>query len=159
MSENNERLILNCTICEEKALHVMGDNVGTQQCINCGYVSSDNFIIEDGEENPKSDAFKSLNEDMLSWSIKKKDRMWVPSIMTLPFGTIYPRNEFGKMKWAFAEMVDIPKEEQENYPDSNGGYFTKKYDVENAWLFDSFIQAISHVNEIFKKNQVVEDGK
>ena len=49
---------------------------------------------------------------MQSWSVEDNDRIWIPSMITLPFGTIYPTNVDGEMKWASAEMVDIPEEEQ-----------------------------------------------
>ncbi len=54
----------------------------------------------------------------------------------------------GEMKWGFAEMVDIPEEEQENYPIETGdGYYTQRYDTENAKIYDVFLDAMVEMNK------------
>ena len=147
------KIISNCPLCEEHSLHVIEeDGIGTQQCINCGYASTSNFIgtKEDNE------AYKTLPEEMQSWSKEANGRVWIPSMITLPFGTLYPENIDGKMKWAFAEMVDIPEEEQKNYPDENGGYYKQRYDTDNQKIFDVFLEAMAEMNERAKQNSVPE---
>jgi Zn ribbon nucleic-acid-binding protein len=138
------KIVSNCPLCEEHALHVIEeDGIGTQQCINCGYATTNKFIgtKEDNE------AYKTLPEEMQSWSVEVNDRIWIPTMFTLPFGTLYPTNVDGEMKWGFAEMVDIPEEEQKNYPDENGGYFKRKYDTDNAKIYDVFLDAMTEMNE------------
>ena len=83
---------------------------------------------------------------MQSWSKEASGRIWIPSMITLPFGTLYPENIDDEMKWAFAEMVDIPEEEQENYPDGNGGYFKQRYDTDNQKIYDVFFEAMVEMN-------------
>jgi len=137
------KIISNCPLCEERALHVIEeDGIGTQQCISCGYATTSNFIgtKEDNE------VFKTLPEEMQSWSKEANDRIWIPSMMTLPFGTLYPTNIDGEMKWGFAEMVDIPEEEQKNYPDETGGFYKQMYDTENAKIYDVFLDAMIEMN-------------
>ena len=139
------RIVSNCPLCEEQSLHIIGDEgtMETQQCINCGYATSTNFIgtKEDNE------TYKTLPEEMQSWSKEANDRIWIPSMITLPFGTLYPVNIDGEMKWGFAEMVDIPEEEQKNYPDGNGGYYKQKYDTDNQKIYDIFLDAMVEMNE------------
>ena len=140
------KIVSNCPLCEEKSLHVIEeDGIGTQQCINCGYSTTTKFVgtREDNE------MYKTLPEEMQSWSKEANDRIWIPSMITLPFGTLYPENIDGKMKWAFAEMVDIPEEEQKNYPvEGDGeGYYTQMYDTENAKIYDVFLDAMVEMNE------------
>jgi len=138
------KIISNCPLCEERALHVIEeDGIGTQQCINCGYATTSKFIgtKEDNE------MYKTLTEEMQSWSKEEAGRIWIPSMMTLPFGTLYPTNVDGEMKWAFAEMTEIPEEEQENYPDENGGYYKQMYDTINQKVYDVFIEAMTEMNE------------
>jgi len=139
------KIVSNCPLCEEKALHVIEeDGIGTQQCISCGYATTSKFIGTK-EEN---EMYKTLPEEMQSWSIEDNGRIWIPSMMTLPFGTLYPTNIDGEMKWGFAEMVDIPKEEQENYPREDGnGFHTKKYDTDNQKIFDIFLYAMVEMNK------------
>jgi len=138
------KIVSNCPLCEEKSLHVIEeDGIGTQQCINCGYATTSNFIgtKEDNE------TFKTLPEEMQSWSKEANDRIWIPTMFTLPFGTLYPVNIGGEMKWGFAEMVDIPEEEQKNYPDESGGYFKQKYDTDNQKIYDVFLDAMVEMNK------------
>ena len=138
------KIVSTCPLCEEHSLHIIEeDNIGTQQCINCGYATTNKFVgtKEDNE------TFKTLPEEMQSWSVEANDRIWIPSMMTLPFGTLYPENIDGEMKWAFAEMVDIPEEEQENYPDGNGGYVKQRYDTDNQKIYDVFFEAMVEMNK------------
>ena len=140
------KIVSNCPLCEEQSLHVIEeDGIGTQQCINCGYATTSKFIgtREDNE------TYKTLPEEMQSWSVETNDRIWIPTMFTLPFGTLYPTNVDGEMKWGFAEMVDIPEEEQKNYPvEGDGeGYYTQMYDTENAKIYDVFLDAMVEMNK------------
>ena len=158
------KIISNCPLCEEHSLHVIEeDGIGTQQCISCGYASTSKFIgtKEDNE------IYKTLPEEMQSWSKEANGMVWIPSMITLPFGTLYPigieewsdtaaSHGIGVkekvMKWAYAEMIDIPEEEQKNYPDENGGYFKQRYDTDNQRIFDEFLYAMAEMNERAKSS-------
>jgi len=148
------RIVSNCPLCEEQSLHIIGDEgtMETQQCINCGYATTSNFIgtREDNE------VYKTLPEEMQSWSKEANDRIWIPSMITLPFGTLYPTNIDGKMKWGYAEMVSIPEEEQKNYPDENGGYYTQRYAMENQKIYDIFLEAMGEMNKKARQDSVPE---
>ena len=147
------KIISTCPLCEEYSLHVIEeDNIGTQQCINCGYATTSNFIgtREDNE------TFKTLPEEMQSWSKEVGGRIWIPSMITLPFGTLYPVNVDGEMKWGYAEMVDIPEEEQKIYPDENGGFYKQRYDTENQKVYDEFLYAMAEMNERARQNSIPE---
>ena len=147
-------LISNCFLCGEKALHVAGtEDAQVMQCINCGYTTSTKFrgIKADNEE------FQKLGEDMKNWAIEKNDKIWIPSIMTLPIGMLYPVNVKEKLKWAFAPMVEISEEEKENFPNEQGGFYERKIDTDNAILYDLFIEGMTKVNELLK--QKASDGE
>ena len=144
------KIISNCQLCKEHSLHIVGEKeMRTMQCINCGYASSDRFVGK-SEENQ---AYKDLTHEMKSWVKETDGRFWIPSVMTLPFGMLYPFGDNGKMKWAYAKMIDIPEDKQKNYPDGNGGFFTRMYDTENAKTYDQFLYAMSEVNENAKELQ------
>ena len=146
-------IVSNCFLCGEKSLHVAGtEDAQVMQCINCGYTTSTKFkgIKADNEE------FQKLGEDMKNWAKEENGHIWIPSIITLPIGMLYPVNVKKEMKWAFAPMVKIAEEEQKNFPNSQGGFYDKKIDVKNSKLYDEFIQGMSEINELLK--QKVEDG-
>jgi len=161
---NVTKIVSNCPLCEEKSLHIIeGDDKETQQCINCGYISTNNLegTMKDNE------MYKTLPEEMQSWAKEENGRIWIPSMITLPFGVLYPINveEWSEgaashgigvkesiMKWGFAEMVDIPEEEQKNYPDGKNGYYKKRYDTDNKQVFNTFLEAMVRLNEKAKED-------
>ena len=144
-------LISNCFLCEEKALHVAGtEEAQVMQCINCGYTTSTKFT----GTKQTNEEFKKLGEDMQSWAVEKNGKIWIPSIITLPIGMLYPINIKKELKWAFAPMVEIPEQERVNFPNEKGGFYDKKIDTDNSTIYDLFIEGISEVNNLLKKKDV-----
>ena len=160
MNEGNTVTV--CQLCGEHGLHVYKTiDSDAYQCLNCGYSTSHNFILKDGQTPDDNKIYSSFNDEMKGWCIIRDfdqlgKRIWIPVIMTLPFGTLFPFNdEDGNMKWKVSKLVDIPEEEQENYPDEeNGGFFTKRYDTDNARVYDEFLFAMHDLNEEAKLNGV-----
>ena len=143
-------LVSNCFLCGEKALHVAGtEDSQVMQCINCGYTTSTKFrgIKADNEE------FQKLGEDMKNWAKEENGYIWIPSIITLPIGMLYPVNIKKEMKWGFAPMVEIPEDERKNYPNPTtpGKFYDKKIDMDNSILYDLFIEGMSYINELLKE--------
>jgi hypothetical protein len=141
-------IISNCFLCGEHSLHVVGtEEAQVMQCINCGYVSSTKYIgtKETNEE------FQKLGEDMKNWAKEENNRIWIPSVMTLPIGMLYPIDDDDEMKWAFAPMVEIPEDEKENYPDGKGGFYERKIDTDNPKIYEEFVNAMFYVNNELKK--------
>ena len=141
-------LISNCFLCGEKALHVAGtEDAQVMQCINCGYTTSTKFrgIKADNEE------FQKLGEDMKNWAKEENEHIWIPSIITLPIGMLYPVNVKKKMKWAFAPMVEIPEDERKNFPNEQGGFYERKIDTDNPTLYNLFLEGMTMINEMLKQ--------
>ena len=141
-------LISNCFLCGEKALHVAGtEEAQVMQCINCGYTTSTKFngTKETNEE------FQKLGEDMKNWAKEENGHIWIPSIITLPIGMLYPMNIKKELKWAFAPMVEIPEDERKNFPNEQGGFYDKKIDTDNAVLYNLFLEGMSYINELLKQ--------
>ena len=142
-------LISNCFLCGERALHVAGtEEAQVMQCINCGYTTSTKFT---GDKDTNEE-FQKLGEDMKNWAIEKNGKIWIPSIITLPIGMLYPTNdEDGKMKWNFAPMVEITEEERREFPNPNGGYYEKRIDTDNPIIYDKFIEGMTYINDLLKQ--------
>ena len=142
-------IIGNCPLCEERALHVAGtEEAQVMQCINCGYTTSTKFTgtKETNEE------FQKLGKDMKDWAVEANGKIWIPSIITLPIGMLYPTNdEDGKMKWNFAPMVEITEEERREFPNPNGGYYEKRIDTDNPIMYDKFIEGMTYINDLLKQ--------
>ena len=161
------KIISNCPLCGEKSLHVIGENeLQTQQCINCGYVTAERYRIGEGgvDENQE---YNKLTDEMKGWAQVENDRIWLPTIMALPLGMLFPINidnmvnHKTEMKWAFCELVDIPEEEQKNYPipDREGEFYKTKYETDTPEFFDSYALALKHVQDTVQSQtqKAVED--
>jgi len=152
-------LVSNCFLCGEKALHVAGtEEAQVMQCINCGYTTSTKFkgIKADNEE------FQKLGEDMKNWAKEENGHIWIPSIITLPIGMLYPVNIKKEMKWAFAPMIEIPEEERKKYPNPStpGKFYDKKIDTDNATLYDLFLEGMTKINNLLTKiNKKTSNGE
>ena len=84
------KIVSNCPLCEEHSLHIIGENeLQTQQCINCGYVTAEKYKINQGKVD-ENEEYKKLTKEMKNWSKVENGRIWVPPIMTLPLGMLYP---------------------------------------------------------------------
>ena len=145
-------LISNCFLCGEKALHVAGtEEAQVMQCINCGYTTSTKFngTKETNEE------FQKLGEDMKNWAVEKQGKIWIPSIITLPIGMLYPINVKKELKWAFAPMVEIPEDERENFPNQQGGFYDKKIDTDMAVIYNLFLEGMTRINEMLKRRDLL----
>ena len=141
-------IISNCFICEEHSLHVAGtEEAQVMQCISCGYVTSTKFI----GTKKTNDEYQKLGEDMKDWALEKNDRIWIPSIITLPIGMLYPINVKKELKWALAPMVAIPEGDRKDFPNEQGGFYDKKIDTDNAVIYDLFLEGMTKVNELLKQ--------
>ena len=145
------KIISNCSLCEEHSLHVIEyDEVTLMQCLYCGYATSDKFV-GDRETNIE---YKKLTEEMQRWSTEQDGRIWIPGIITLPEGMIYPIEIESELKWGYAKMIDIPKEEQKNYPTSDGGVYEQRYDIENVIIYDIFYKCLEELNKQAKESRI-----
>jgi len=141
-------LISNCFLCEEKALHIAGtEEAQVMQCINCGYTTSTKFT----GKKKTNEYFQKIGEDMKNWAVEKNGKIWIPSVITLPIGMLYPLNVKKKLKWAFAPMVEIPEEERKDYPNESGGFYDKKVDTDNVKLYDLFLEGMTQINKLLKQ--------
>lgn len=157
IQEADMGIISNCPLCESHSLHMMTDEIKTRQCINCGHATSDNLHAHYNVDDVlNTDIIDNLSDDMKKWHKIKNNMIWLPSFITLPLGMVFPfadEDENGEtMKWGFAPMVEIPKNEQPNFPveGHKDKFHAQKYDTDNAEMFDEFILALSKMNELAK---------
>ena len=115
---NGFSIVSNCPLCEEHSLHVTGEGkMKTQQCINCGFATAEKFK---GFKDDTNEAYTALTDEMKEWSKYANGRVWIPSIITLPFGMLYTLTVDNnvthnkEMKWSWAEMIDIAEEDRKN---------------------------------------------
>ena len=148
------KIISDCPLCDAHGLHVIGEKgMQIMQCLNCGYVSSDKYLLEDNQPIDQHAEYKKFPENMKRMSVTNNNRIWIPTVMTLPDGMIYPIQTEEKITWHLALMIDIPKDEQNKFPNELGGYHTKRYDDTNALIYDTFFEAMVYLNQLSKQKQ------
>tara|TARA_Y100000004_G_scaffold123215_1_gene138517 strand:+ start:646 stop:1155 length:510 start_codon:yes stop_codon:yes gene_type:complete len=158
--KNGSHIVVKCPLCSEKGLHIIsaGSGEDTRQCLNCGYVTAPRFKLG-GLSKFSVPEFNKLTSDMREWAKEADDFIWIPTIMTLPFGMLYPFNdEKGDMVWGYSDMIDIPEEQQKNYPveGKENEFYKSKYDTDNQIVFLSFLEGMSHINNKVKE---LQEGK
>ena len=145
--KENPNLVSNCLLCDAHGLHVMGEpGKFIMQCLNCGYTSTPNFFGTK-ETNEK---FKALPEDIKEWAKETPERIWLPVQINLPVGMLAPSKIDGEMKWTFFELVDIPEIHQKDYVAEDGKHYTKRYETENPKIYETFLEAMSELNQRLK---------
>jgi hypothetical protein len=118
------------------------DGFTTRQCSNCGYSSNDKL-----KGTKKDNEFWNSMSDFIKKHSKEDDnQIWIPTLLTLPFGSLYPTEENEKLKWAYAKLVDVDdKEDKEKYKKEDGSYYTKKLDTDNPETFDTYAEGMVHI--------------
>ena len=144
------KIVINCTLCGDKELHVLKDEENSLQCLSCGYSTNDTYNGNVDE----NEYFQKLDEDLKKWAQESQGQIWIPSVLRLPIGIYYPYDVDGEMKWALAPMVLIPEDEQKNYPiEGTQKFHTKKIDIENQLIFDNFGKGLKQINETLDKQK------
>ena len=151
------RILTNCKLCgTEQSLHLMGSQAGgLMQCLNCGYASANKFM----GKKEDSQAYNDLPEDMKKMSKEMDNRVWIPSVMTLPMGAINPILVDGNMFWAFAPLVKIEEDEIKDYVGEDGVTYDGRYDHSKTKLFSNFFEALKELNDSYEQKPEQKDIK
>ena len=144
-------LVVNCGLCGKKSLHINkleGTNEDVRQCINCGYSTNSNLKGTKTE----NETFNNFSEFIKKFSKEEGGYIWFPSMINLPIGSLYPIEQENELKWALVKMIDIPEEEQKNYPDEMhpGKFLSKTLDYDNQEIFDEYIFALAKLRDEVK---------
>jgi len=136
--------VIDCPLCYDKdtCFEDIQEKFKSYMCFNCGFMSSSYYTkdtVKEAEGMVKLvDELKSFDEERQIW--------WYPSVLNMgPKGIIFPEGNSGNWVWKYAEVVEVPKEEQKQYPipGKDGEFYTEKLDVENAKSYGQyeFLQA------------------
>ena len=139
------KITIKCNICAHRMLHVYTDNnFTTRQCSNCGYSSNDKL-----KGNMKDNEFwNNMSDFIKKYSKEDAGSIWIPTLLTLPFGSLYPIEEKDNLKWAYAELVDITEDDdKEKYKKEDGTYYTKKLDTDNPKSFDTYAEGMVYIRK------------
>ena len=125
--------VIDCPICydTDACFEDIQEKFKSYMCFNCGFMSSSYYkkdTVKEAEGMVKLvDELKTFDEERQIW--------WYPSVLNMgPKGIIFPEGNLSNWVWRYAKVVEVPKEEQEQYPipGKDGEFYTEKLDVENA---------------------------
>jgi hypothetical protein len=135
---------IKCPVCFDETScfeeFVEKENLKSYLCFRCGFTSNSFYTKESKERLNQLETTSQLVKD-LEFFDDDRQIYWYPSIVNMgPKGIIFPEGNVDQWDWKYAEVVEIPKEEQEQYPipDKDGEFYTEKLDVENAQTFGQY---------------------
>ena len=107
-------------------------------CMKTGYSTNSKLKIASPELNEELERSPELIRAVQFFD-EERDLVWIPTIMNIPGkGMVFPEGSLEKWGWAVASIIDIPEDEQKNYPIPNkdGEFYTSKLDIENCKRFE-----------------------
>jgi hypothetical protein len=132
--------VIDCPCCfdTDKCFEDVQDKFTSYLCFNCGYMSDSRYeidsisLIENLKNSPK------LVQD-LQFKDMKRNIVWFPAVINMgEKGLIFPEGNPDNFVWKYAQVVDVPEEEQGKYDN-----YDRRLDVENAESFgqEGFLEA------------------
>ena len=172
MIQGQDKLV-NSPICDSNACYeseftTVDGPVKTWLCMTSGYTSNTTMTLD--SETLKqtleltADLIKDLRQDHVPPGGGEK-LAWFPTVITMPEkGMIFPEPIKGTDNWGWTvvKAIDIPKEEQDKYPDPRnpGTFYKKRMDMKGKKTFMNleFMDAAEELG-MFNKQKVSEDNK
>lgn len=126
----------------------------TYFCVGSGYMGIDTYV-------PNSDYTKQAEQTMpllvrdLKFYDKDRNMNWYPTIIDIPTkGIVFPDGaSVEDWWWYYAPVVDISEQEQAQYPNPEGGFYTKRIAIDQGQKFDKsdFKSAIKCLGILIEK--------
>ena len=170
MEQTQDKLV-NSPICDSNACYesefkTQDGTVKTWLCMTSGYTSNTTMTLD--SETLKqtleltADLIKDLRQDHVPPGGGEK-LAWFPTVITMPDkGMIFPEPIKDDWMWTVVKAIDIPKEEQDKYPDPRnpGTFYKKRMDMKGKKTFMNleFMDAAEELG-MFNKQKVSEDNK
>ena len=119
-------------------------------CMSSGFTTTSQHTISpngvsDIVSNMRKTAPKLITD--LEWIDWERELVWTPSILNMgKLGIIFPEGTKDDWVWKYAKIVEIPKDEQKNYPIPNkdGKFYESRLDIEGAQILkvQSFLKLV-----------------
>ena len=131
--------VIDCPICydSDACFEDTQEKFKSYMCFNCGFMCNSHYT--EGNLDKVENTSQLVNE--LKFLDEERQIYWYPSVVNMgPKGVIYPEGNTENWVWKYAEVVEVPKEEQEQYPipGKDGEFYTEKLDVENAETYGQY---------------------
>jgi len=102
-------------------------------CFQCGMTSNSYLAFDSDKLEEYTKSHSALMNDLKVFD-EKRGIVWFPSVINMgEKGIIYPEGDLNDWHWYYAEVVEIPEEERDQYDGHE-----RRLDVENAQKFGQF---------------------
>lgn len=131
--------VIDCPVCYDKdsCFEDVQETFESYMCFNCGFMSHSSYNDENVERVENST--KLIDE--LKFFDEERKIYWYPSVVNMgKKGVIFPEGSTELWEWKYAKVIQIPKEEQKQYPvpGKDGQFYKEKLDVENAKSYGQY---------------------
>ena len=157
MLDNNIALngqTVKCLACGEKtALEEEFEGITSWLCTSCGYTSNTQLT-----KNSRELLMSPKTIQMLKKWDKEREIYWILTVINMPTrGLLFPEEHGSQIIWTYVPIVDIPNEEQRNYPIENSNAFhTRKLDPTHSKKFTRFSDGLIEMGAIISKDELGE---
>lgn len=107
-------------------------------CMSTGYSTHSKLKIGSAELTSELEKSPELVKAVQFYD-EERDLVWLPTIINIPEkGMVFPEGSLEQWGWCYASIIDIPEDEQKNYPipGKEGEFYTNKLDIENCKRFE-----------------------
>jgi len=149
--------MVDCPVCgNHTALEEKEGDILSWMCINCGYTSNTLYKKNSSSIQKVFSTSPKLINDLKMYD-KKRYIYWIPTVINMPSrGLIFPEGTKSQIIWTYIPIVDIPENEQKNYPvgDQTGKFHTRKLDPVKAKKFTRFYDALQEMGAIIRMEKL-----
>jgi|TARA_Y100000034_G_C6762433_1_gene339684 hypothetical protein len=122
-----------CPVCQgTNCFKTETDGTFSYLCMRCGRTT--NTYFKAGSSQLEAALEKSPDiMNHLQYEDPNTELVWIPSVINIPTrGMIYPMGDRDNWNWAFSPVIELSKEERENYPipGKKNEYYEQRIGVE-----------------------------
>jgi len=149
---------ITCPVCRsQNCFEQEMESLKSYLCVGCGYTSNSLYTKDSKELKQMLTTTAELIRNLEFYDEERK-LFWYPTVIRVADkGMIFPEGDENDYHWAFAPVVEIPKEEQEKYPipGADGELYESRLAVEQRQTFDKndFIGACNAIGIVVEKTE------
>ena len=109
-------------------------------CFKCGWTTDSYLEIGADAQIKREHSHSRLINELKIVDYDRK-LVWYPAVINMgPKGLIYPEGSEQNWKWKYAKLVDIPEEDQKNFPVPNkpGEFYKSRLDTDNSTSYGRY---------------------
>ena len=114
------------------------NGIESRICMDTGYTTVSKYKLDSPEVSEYESSTSQLIRD-LRFTDEELGQYWYLTTVMFSTGMIYPEGTPNDWKWVYAPVINIPKDEQKNYPipGKPGEYYETRLGIDVAEYYES----------------------